>query len=446
MRLALPIAALLLVPFTSACVSERSSEAAGAARVEAVPVAQTDRRGRVRAEGKALADDGGPFLALGASLFWALWGEAHDPERLDRNLSWLADRDFDYVRILGMVGSDTWQDRRIDPRAPDYWTVVDRFMDRLARHGLRAEITVFADAEVMMPDEGERAEFAETWARYADEHADQLLFIETANEYAQNGLEAPEVRDLAGRMNALTDVLVAASTPRAPWPVEAADPPAAADRDAMRAWQTLYGGPQADVVTYHFNRAPGPDGAWRQVALPWRLQFTGIDLPPVWINNEPIGPQSSVVSDDDPVRLAMGAAVTWVSGLAAYTLHTGAGVRGGGQADLARGRVANLWETPRIDEIAAMLAAVRRTLPADVPNWERISPGGAGHPCRSGGDGTFAARRGRAFVLAVVSPGRPVVCDVDASASLAIFQAPFTGPPTRNPDVDGRQVALVRAY
>jgi len=440
MRLSFSAAALLLVPLASACGSDRSSEPADARRVGAVPVSQANHRGRVRAEGKAFADDGGPFLALGASLFWALWGEAHDAERLDRNLSWLADRDFDYVRILGMVGSETWQDRRIDPRAPDYWAVVDGFMDRLARHGLRAEVTVFADAEIMMPDEGERAEFAEAWARYADSRADQVLFIETANEYAQNGFEAAEVRDLAGRMNALTDVLVAASTPRAPWPVDAAD------RDAMLAWRTLYGGPQADVVTYHFNRAPGPDGAWRQVALPWRLQFTGVDLPLVWANNEPIGPQSSVVSDDDPVRLAMGAAVTWVSGLAAYTLHTGAGVRGGGRADLDRGRVANLWETPRIDEIAGMLAAVRRALPADLPNWERVGPGDRQHPCRSAGDGTFAARRGSAFVLVIVRPDQPVDCDLGPSASLEIFRAPFAGPPVESTDVDGLQVAIVRTH
>ena len=37
----------------------------------------------------------------------------------------------------------------------------------------------------------------------------------------------------------------------------------------------------------------------------------------------------------------MAAALTWLCGGAGYTLHTGAGVRGGGAEDLARGRVAS---------------------------------------------------------------------------------------------------------
>src|SRR5690606_753038 len=60
--------------------------------------------GRVGMDGHAFADEGGPFIALGVSLFWALWGERHDAARLDANLAHLAEHDVDYVRILGMVG------------------------------------------------------------------------------------------------------------------------------------------------------------------------------------------------------------------------------------------------------------------------------------------------------------------------------------------------------
>src|SRR5690606_20413731 len=77
--------------------------------------AQSPGQGRVHLDGHAFADDGGPFNALGASLFWALWGERHDPERLDANLAHLAAHDVDYVRILAMVGARTWEDRVIDP-------------------------------------------------------------------------------------------------------------------------------------------------------------------------------------------------------------------------------------------------------------------------------------------------------------------------------------------
>ena len=98
------------------------------AAISLVPAGDRDlpTGGRVRADRGVLVDDRGPFLAMGASLFWALWGERHDPDRLDRNLVWLAQREFNYVRMFAMVGSETWRDRAIDPGAADYWTIVDR--------------------------------------------------------------------------------------------------------------------------------------------------------------------------------------------------------------------------------------------------------------------------------------------------------------------------------
>lgn len=415
---------LISLPLATACAADGSSP--GLRDGTAVESVARAPDGRVHAQGKVLADDRGPFLAVGATLFWALWGEAHDADRLDRNLAWLAERQFDYVRILGMVGTESWQDRRIDPRDPAYWETVDRLLARLERHGLRAQVTVFADAQVMMPDPTDRSGFADAWARFAEAHADRILLLETANEYWQNGLGADEVRDLTGRMNALTGVLVAASTPRSPWPDGGTNAAGVAAREAAGIWQLLYGGADANAVTYHFDRAPGSDGAWRQVRLPWQLQFTDIGLPEVWVNNEPIGPQSSVAADDDPVRLALGAAVNWISGLAAYTLHTGAGIRGGGAADLERGRVANIWETPRLVDTARLLAGVRHVLPSDLPNWERLMPGDAGHPCPAGGDRAFAARRDGEFVLVVVRPEDPVDCDFRPGVRVAVYRPPFT--------------------
>jgi hypothetical protein len=67
----------------------------------------------------------------------------------------------------------------------------------------------------------------------------------------------------------------------------------------------------------------------------------------------------------------MGAAVAWLSGAVTYVLHTGAGVRGGGAGDRALGRAANVRETPRIETILNGLSAVRRQLPADLPNFDR---------------------------------------------------------------------------
>ena len=397
---------------------------------------QARRHGRVRADRGILVDDGGPFLALGASLFWALWGERHDPDRLDRNLQWLADRDFDYIRMLGMVGTESWRDRAIDPAAPDYWPIVDRLFARLARHGLRAQVTVFADAQAMMRDPAARERFAQAWAEYAERHAAQVLLIETANEYARNGLEAGEVRALTRRMNDRTAVLVASSAPPGPWPGVEPDRASADDRAILAEWQTLYGGGVADALTFHADRDTGqPGGAWRPVSELWALPDAGGDIPRLWINNEPIGPQSSLASDDDPVRLAMSAAMSWISGMAAYTLHTGAGVRGGGAADRDLGRAANLWEVAQIDRTAAMLRQARAALPATVPNWRRVSWHEAGHPCRITPaqdehdlSAHVAAIDGDRFVMASIGVRRPLDCVSTVTAPVQVFRPPFAAP------------------
>lgn len=397
---------------------------------------QARRHGRVRADRGILVDDGGPFLALGASLFWALWGERHDPDRLDRNLQWLADHDFDYIRMLGMVGTESWRDRAIDPAAPDYWPIVDRLFARLARHGLRAQVTVFADAQAMMRDPAARERFAQAWAEYAERHAAQVLLIETANEYARNGLEAGEVRALTRRMNDRTAVLVASSAPPGAWPGVEPDRASADDRAILAEWQTLYGGGVADALTFHADRDTGqPGGAWRPVSELWALPDAGGDIPRLWINNEPIGPQSSLASDDDPVRLAMSAAMSWISGMAAYTLHTGAGVRGGGAADRDLGRAANLWEVAQIDRTAAMLRQARAALPATVPNWRRVSWHEAGHPCRITPaqdehdlSAHVAAIDGNRFVMASIGVRRPLDCVSTVTAPVQVFRPPFAAP------------------
>jgi hypothetical protein len=174
-----------------------------------IDLAATGRTGPVRLEGRVFSDDGGPFNPLGATLFWALWGERHDTERLEANLSVLAAAGVDYVRILGMVGAASWEDRVIDPRAPDYGDVADRLLQRLARHGLRAQVTLFADAQVMMPASVDRRSFADAWVARANQNRDRVFALEVANEGWQNGFEPDEMRALGARIAGATDVPVA---------------------------------------------------------------------------------------------------------------------------------------------------------------------------------------------------------------------------------------------
>jgi hypothetical protein len=295
-------------------------------------------------------------------------------------------------------------------------------------------VTVFADAQVMMSDPASRERFADAWGDYAERHASQVLLLETANEYQLNGFDASQVRVLTRRMNDRTSVLVAASTPPGLWPQVDPDHAGPDDRATIAEWQTLYGGGVADALTFHADRDTGKaSGAWRPVRELWKLQYAGGEIPRLWINNEPIGPQSSVAADDDPVRLAMSAAMTWVSGMAAYTLHTGAGVRGGGAVDRDLGRVANLWEVANIDETVRMLRGVRRALPATLPNWQRLNWNRPEHPCTITREQAeqdlsahVAAREADRFVIASFGLAKPVECTARHAFALQVLQPPFT--------------------
>lgn len=342
------------------------------------------RTGPVRIETRAFADDAGAWNPLGASLFWALWGERNDADRLDQNLAHLAAHGVHFVRILGMVGSASWADRVIDPYAADYWDVAGRLMARLQRHGLRAQVTVFADAQVMMPTQDGRKDFAHDWAAFASGQPDRMMAFEVANEAWQNGLEDIEqLRELGRILNENSAVPVALSSmPQVENNVN---------------WCEAYGGSGVQFVSIHYDRDTSK-GPWRPVRQPWGWPIEydgGCGMPAAATSNEPIGPQSSVAEDWDPLRLALSYLTTFVSGNAAYIYHCGAGIRGGGQADLNRGRFANVWDYP-----AGILDAMRNAvaiLPAGCANWTRYNANWGGFPWPGLNDATVDGRLLRAY-------------------------------------------------
>lgn len=325
------------------------------------------RTGPTRIDGRAFADDGGAWNPLGASLFWALWGEKHDADRFDQNLAYLAAHGVDYIRILGMVGSASWADRIIDPYATDYWEVAGRLMGRLQRHGLRAQVTIFADAQVMMPSQDARKDFAHDWAAFAEGQVERMMALEVANEAWQNGLDdIVQLRELGHVLNSNTSV-----------PVTLSSMPQVENNIN---WCEAYGNSGVQFVVIHYDRDTSK-GPWRPVRQPWGWPIeydSGCGMPPTATSNEPIGPQSSVAEDWDPLRLALSYATTFVSANAAYVYHCGAGIRGGGQADLDRGRFANVWEYP--DEILTAMHHTKSVLPPGCANWRRENSQWAGMP------------------------------------------------------------------
>jgi hypothetical protein len=335
--------------------------------------------GSVRAERASFADARGPWLPLGATLFWAPWGYRHDRERLERELALLARHGVDYIRVLGQVGAptvdDSWADRPIDPRwtstsacsgtsagrCATYDEVIAGLTDlAFDRYGLRVEWTIFGST-AFTPTPASRRELVDRVLKMSVGREHKIIHFEIANEFYHNGFEGAdgleELRALGRYMQERTAILVALSAPR---------------QSDCAVMQRLYAGGVGEVVTEHLSRSiRGPAGVWEPVRAPWTLQACD-GLPPLRSSNEPIGPFSSVNAEHDPLRLAMAAAVTYVSGVGAYVLHTGSGIRGGGRADRARGRPPNIGDVPDIDAIFRALRAVRDRLPRDVANWTRF--------------------------------------------------------------------------
>jgi len=318
------------------------------------------RQGRVHAAHHAVVDDGGPFCALGASLFWLQWGYLNDRPRLEQNLAFLAKYGVDYVRALGTVG---WPDRTIDPTAPGWAEACAAVTDLAYVQGLRVQWTVFGGIEDC-PTERDQERVIDAMIAMSHGREHKIFAFEVANEGFATGFPGDEGRErlrrLGDRLRAGVPHIVALTAPT--------------DDAVCRMYRDWHGG----AATIHFDRDDRSDRGWRFVRQPWgwpdeyraRESYNGA-LPDICFNNEPKGPQSSVSQTDDPMLLQFAYLDTFIAGVGAYVLHTGAGVQGGGAADMARGRVANLWETPNIDAILSAHQAIRRVLPGDLANWSR---------------------------------------------------------------------------
>ncbi|HET9264312.1 MAG TPA: hypothetical protein VFO14_14765 [Vicinamibacterales bacterium] len=410
-------------------------------------------RGVVHGRGAGFADDRGPFLPLGATLFWGPWGYKFDRDRLERHLQFLAERGVDYVRVLGEVGmpardgSDSWSDRPIDPRWADacpqggkppahcgsYDQVIAGFTDlAYDRYGLRVEWTVFGGTG-FTPTPASRLALVDRVLAMSKGREHKIMHFEIANEFYHNGFRGPdgldELRSLGRHVQDRTSVLVALSAPRG------------SDCDVMRR---MYAGGVGDLVTEHFSRS-GDEGGWAAVRSPWMLQHCE-GLPPLRSSNEPAGPFGSVRAEGDPLRLAMSAAMTYLSGVGAYVLHTGPGIRGGGRADKARGRPADIWAVPEIDRVLQALAHVRRVLPPDLPSWSRHEAGqrdpvivGA---ARDGSIAAYVARQDRRFVVLALDVDGPMTLRASVPVDLRVVH-PVSGAVLREGALDASATVTV---
>ncbi len=328
------------------------------------PPLPAPRTGVVHLDGHALQDDQGPFLGLGASYFQALRRTKFDRARLRSDLDFLARRGFNYIRVLSMVGwNEAWAGKEIAPVAfqnragqsvqawPDYWQQFRDMVDiAYDEFGLRTEITVFADAQ-LMPDKAARVQHMQTMLDNLQGRESKVMMLEVANESWQNGFAGAQgvadVREFGQYLGQRTALPIALSSP---------------DDTSNAGIEQMYQGSAADIATVHFSRDRGTvEGGWLPVRDTWRVNALN-GVPPV-SSNEPIGPGASVTSETDPIKLVSAAAYAWMSGLPMYVYHTDAGVFG-----------ATRFEDKPAANDYRHLASI---LPGDIGNWPQVTEGDA---------------------------------------------------------------------
>lgn len=337
-------------------VEARMAQAAG--ELPPAPPPGSGRRGLVRLEGRAFADDAGPWCALGVSEFPLLWLIRHELDRAATRAAWYRARGADFLRAFAEVGGPTWADRTIDPDHPGWEFDIHNAIALASRCGLRLAWTIFAGPSMAH----DAAWYPRTTARVCALLAGALPTVQMIE--IRNEGEGPD--DATTRACA---AIVRARLPGVPVAL-CGTPEAELGR--------LYAGSAATLATVHYDRRYAERG-WRPVRQPWGY-YELQDVPTAHVNNEPIGVDSSVAAESDPVRLCAAALTSWVTGEAGYVLHHGAGIRAGGAADLAKGRQADPWEEPALEQALALISGARACLPADLVTWERHGHAWPSHP------------------------------------------------------------------
>jgi hypothetical protein len=368
---------------------------------------------QVEVQGASLKDAGGPFLGLGASYFQALRRCKFDHGRFISDLDFLKACEFNYVRILSMVGwYPAWQGKEIAPVTftnqngavvnawSDYWQRFVQCIDEVYERGMRVQVTIFADAQ-LMPGKQARINHMQTMLAHLAGREHKIILLEVANEAWQNGFPGQQgiadLREFGQYLAERTQIPVALSSPED-------------TSDAGIA--EMYCGSAADIATVHFSRECNVDNGWKPVYDAYRLLPACV---PPMNSNEPIGPGASVCAEHDPIKLVMAAAFAWGANLPMYVFHSSAGVFG----DVPFESMAGVGSYTHLNNI----------LPADFASWIRhdgIEPS-APFTTLSGAIRHTGAAKGNEFItlpLGIASGG--IVLEARRALSLMAYD-PLTG-------------------
>lgn len=310
------------------------------------------RKGNVRIINKSAIDDDGFHLFLGTTLFPYRWMLDNSQLRIDDNLRFLAESDIDYIRYFVEVGNpnddtDGWSDRKTDPS-----TFTERYINyAYDNFGIRSAICIFGGC-FYSDTRDKRINTVQRVIDVVKKCSEKVIWIEIVNEFHGQLDDADEVRSLCNLVQSqLPNVLCIPSSPEG-W---------------QEDFDTIYKDNTGTLGSIHHERVD-KEAHWGYVRGPYSARELE-RVPSAFTNDEGVGPKSSGVSDDDPLRLGFFAATGYIVREPFFTLHTGAGVYMGGKGGITHNREANIYEVNNIDSILDAINNVRSLLPQDVTSW-----------------------------------------------------------------------------
>ena len=327
------------------------------------------RTGNVTVLDESVSDNGGKFLGLGATFMRGMQRCKYDRQRFKRDLSYLASKGVNYIRILTMV---SWDNLEIAPLTfvmgtapntytinawPDYWEQFRNTIDiAYDEFGLRTEVTIFAAGDDCMPNKTDRINHMQLVLNNLVGREHKVMHLEVANEAWQNGFSGSQgiadLKEFCTYLTSRTSIPVAISAPG-----DSMDPTAVCQ---------FYSGTTADIATLHMDRDIGSfEGGWKPVRAPWFIAplYTSCDLPPA-SSNEPLGPGSSVNTENDPIKIVSAAPFAWIAKLPLYVFHSRAGTF---STDANTGEYVHFEDMPGLASFQYSL----QILPPDLPSWTR---------------------------------------------------------------------------
>lgn len=320
--------------------------------------------GRVRAVQRRLQNDAGWFSFRGvsdlAAAGYALSGRG---DQVLRRFDAYQRGRRTVVRCLGMLGYDSWvqQGLAFSPSTPGYYEARTAIVAQANARGMYVQWCLFADAQIVMPDHGDRERAVDEFAAFCRQQPG--VIPQLANEPFKNGWE--EADDPA--LLALADRFAAAVGHRdfsIGDPMDGDDP----DSSAATTAKMITLSHHSNIVVLHPDRSYGTDSRFRR----WVDHIEGmtdvvsqLSTGCAYIPDEPIG--AGLVSepgrrDSDPDALVAGEMTAACCGFGGYTYH-----KIDSEIDVA--------DLPGFYEAADAIARVPRS-----PEWVYFNDGWTGSP------------------------------------------------------------------